>query len=333
MNQTTLSNNMKEGVGMPKEWSAFRITLVLYFIIFLLPISFYAVSSTFKQMQTDTKVLRISSKLPGAMLVAGSNLPVSHIDRMFKEVLPWVQQHEKSEYYIGGTTLMQDFANAKSCWEKVKTGGTAAKYCYEPADHFANIVEKMIYLKQKKVINLFYISLSIAMILILLTVYFVRIFIHQQMKKHAIHDHETGLFNKKYCLAELKSTCARSARYNHPLSLLSISLDQLFDDIYSDNERKQVLKQLGGLLTATTRESDVACRYSKKHILIILPDTEEAKSKYLIKRMKEVLKEHNFMVEPKPDFFFSVIQYDHTESAEACVKRAETFMKENGKDD
>ncbi len=312
---------------MPKEWSAFRITLVLYLVILLLPLSFYVVSNAFATMQTDTKVLRTSSRLPGSILVADTIVSSADIDHMIKEISPWVQAHKHSEYYIGGTSLVQDFATVKDCWAKVRAQTVAAQSCYEDVDHFANIVEKMVYLQQKKITNLFYISLSIAMILTLLTVYLVRIYIRQQIRKHAIHDHETGLYNQKYCLAELKSTCARSVRYDYPLSLLSISIANLFENAYEEKERQRILKSVGGLLTALTRESDVVCRYSKQHILILLPFTEKENSEQLIDRIQTTLNAHDFMVDPKPEFRFSITKYTRSESADECIRRAETLLE------
>ncbi len=327
MNKTTQHHNVLQGGTMPKEWSAFRITLVLYLVILLLPLSFYVVSNAFVTMQTDTKVLRTSSRLPGAMLVADTIVPPADIDKMIGEISPWVQTHKHSEYYIGGRSLMQDFTTVKHCWVEVRAQKVAAQSCYEDADRFANIVEKMVYLQQKKITNLFYISLSIAMILTLLTVYLVRIYIRQQIRKHAIHDHETGLYNQKYCLAELKSTCARSVRYDYPLSLLSISIANLFENTYEEKERQRILKSVGGLLTALTRDSDVVCRYSRQHILILLPFTEKENSELLIERIQNTLNAHDFMVDPKPEFRFSVTKYARSESADECIRRAEALLE------
>ena len=52
---------------MPKEWSSFRITLVLYVVVLLLPFSFYFVYTSFQTMQNDTTTVRQSSWTAGAM--------------------------------------------------------------------------------------------------------------------------------------------------------------------------------------------------------------------------------------------------------------------------
>ncbi len=52
---------------MQKEWSSFRITLVLYFVVLLLSFSFYFVYTSFKTMQNDTKIVRQSSWTAGAI--------------------------------------------------------------------------------------------------------------------------------------------------------------------------------------------------------------------------------------------------------------------------
>ncbi len=46
---------------MQKEWSSFRITLLLYLVVFILPFSFYYVYTSFQTMQQDTKIVRQST--------------------------------------------------------------------------------------------------------------------------------------------------------------------------------------------------------------------------------------------------------------------------------
>ena len=179
---------------MQKEWSSFRITLVLYVVVLLLPFSFYFVSSSFKMMQGDTKIVRQSSWVAGAMLIADEE-GSSQIDKALTDISEWVGKNSDSVYYTGTDTLKKDFDNVQSCWKSVKkvSERSSALTCYRNADKLANIIEKMVYLKQKKLINLFYASLAVATLLALLIIYLVRVYIHQQMKKHAIHDHDTHL--------------------------------------------------------------------------------------------------------------------------------------------
>ena len=43
---------------MQKEWSAFRLTLLLYSIVLIIPLTFYFLHTSFNTAQDDTKVIR-----------------------------------------------------------------------------------------------------------------------------------------------------------------------------------------------------------------------------------------------------------------------------------
>jgi diguanylate cyclase (GGDEF)-like protein len=168
-----------------------------------------------------------------------------------------------------------------------------------------------------------------AMILALLMIYLVRAYIRQQMKKHAIYDHETKLFNKKYFCAELKTSCARAVRNNAPLSLLTISIDDFGKESkqYGQKLQAYILKTFGGLITSVIRESDVACRYDENHFSILLPDTSEDNALVLEKRVRETLEKHDFGVIPELNFKFATAHLNYKESSEAFRGRTEGLLK------
>ncbi len=296
---------------MQKIQSSFKITLLLYIIVLILPFSFYFVYSSFQTMQEDTKIVRQSSWLAGALGHQGKD-----IDTALQNISLWADKNNATELYIGAQSLSKDLAGVKKC---IAEGGQ----CYKLADSMALNIEKMVYLKQNKLINMFYLSLTLAMILLLLVVYLVRIYIHQQIKKHAIHDHETKLFNKKYFMAELKTSCARSVRYKYPLSMASLHIANFGkeDHSYDKKTKEQMLRMFGGLINSIVRESDVACRYEDGQFFILLPDTEEKGAMVLKERILKTIESHDFGVTPKPEFEVAVTHFDQKETAEAFIER------------
>lgn len=329
---------------MQKEWTSFRITILLYFILLILPLSFYFVHISFKTMQNDTKMAHQSSFLGSTIKYLAVNSTdqnnlkmIDDVDKILHETSLWVTQNNNSKLYIGSQTLSKDFSQLNSCWTSYKESlsthnDTLIKQhglqCYELANNMAIIIEKMVYLKQKKIINTFYGSLVLAMILILFVIYMVRIYIHRQMKKHTIYDHATKLFNKKYFLAELKISCARAIRHNHPLSIVSISIDNFAkgNKRYDNKTREHILKILGGLITSLTRVSDVACRYDENHFSILLPDTQEENALVLEKRIREALERHDFDVIPELNFKFTIAHLNDKESPEAFTARIKELL-------
>jgi len=323
---------------MPKEWSSFRITLVLYFVILLLPFSFYFVYTSFQTMQNDTNIVRQSSWAAGAiqyLATSQSEQQIQQIDKTMLHLSSWVSQNSDSKLYIGKQSLSEDLSEVNTCWDVYKKTLTTQNdaaiqqqslQCYQTTEKLALIIEKMVYLKQKKLINVFYASLTIAMLLILLIIYFVRAYIHVQMKKHAIHDHETKLFNKKYFMAELKMTCSRSARHLFPLSMLRVSINDLRkgSKTYSEREKRNALKVFGILIHSLVRDGDIPCRYDDNHFLILLPFTEEHNAVILKERIEEALKKDKWMRSKQLSFDFHTTEFDKKESQEGFILRTLT---------
>lgn len=327
---------------MQKEWSSFRITLILYLVVLILPFSFYFVYKSFQTLQEDTRIVRQTSWTAGAMehiaLKKNNQQTVIRIDKALHEISPWVEQNNDSKLYIGTQTLSEDFSQINACWvaykeSYLKNDDTAIKQhslqCYALTDTLAVIIEKMVYLKQKEIINAFYLSLTLAMIFALLMIYLVRAYIRQQMKKHAIHDHETKLFNKKYFCAELKTSCARAVRNQSPLSMLAISMDDFGKGSkrYDKKTKEHILNMMGDLITSLTRISDVACRYDEDHFSILLPDTPEENALILEKRVREELQKHDFGVTPELQFKFATAHLNYKETHEAFRIRTENLLK------
>lgn len=330
---------------MQKEWTSFRITLLLYILVLILPVSFYLVYSSFKSIQNDTTIVSQSSQVGGtlaylALDTKNQNMQqiLARTDISLQDISVWVNENDTSNLYIGAESLSKDFLQVSTCWDSYKKSLAAqdsdmirehAIECREKANALAVVIEKMVYLKQHKMINLFYFALAIAMLLTLLIIYMVRLYIHKQMKKHAIHDHETKLFNKKYFDAELKTSSARAQRNNTPLSMLSISIDDFGKESrkYDQRTQEHILKIFGGLITSLTRESDVACRYDEDRFSILLPDTPEENALNLESRIREAFEKHDFGVSPELTFKFATTHLQDEESADVFIARIEALLK------
>ncbi len=319
---------------MHQTWSAYRITLLLYLGVLILPFTFVYTYNSIQSLASDTTVMRQISQNGGEMLAfveisdekIRKNTKVK-IDKNLKELQPWFQSNERKEFYVGGKTLQKDFNVLLDDWDKLKNDPNkrTALTCWKTAKSLNFTIDKMLSLKQNKIENIFYINMIIAIIFLLLMIYLVRVYIHLQMKKHAIHDHETKLFNKKYFLSELKTSCARSQRYQYPLSMLSISIDNF--EKYDKEIKKHMLQAFGGLLISLSRESDVVCRYDDNHFMILLPDQKEEGLSICHQRIQEALEKHDFQTTPKPEFTFSDTHYTNKESDGEFLTRSLSGLK------
>jgi len=329
---------------MQKEFSAFKTTILLYVAVLMLPFGFYFVNSSFKTIQEDTKIVHdtvwITSAIEKLALDPNSQenqSSIHKIDTTLEKLSYWVTNNSDTNLYIGGHSLQRDFAQVKQCWDNCKHAYLAHEYeklkdsilsNIDMLDRFSINIEKMVWVRQDKIINIFYITLMIIMILMLLSIYFVRLYIEYQMTKHSVYDLETNLYNHNYFNEHMKTTCARAARYKYPLSLLSISINGIDKKSLDEKEYAKFMETVGDILLTMTRTSDVACRYDEDHIAIILPFTEDKNAEILKGRIQETFEKHNFNISQTPTFVFSIVQYEPQETAKEYIERAEKVLRE-----
>ena len=100
--------------------------------------------------------------------------------------------------------------------------------------------------------------------------------LYSRLEHLAITDGLTGLYNHRYFYERLAQEVARAVRYQLPLSLLMLDVDdfKLFNDHYGHRAGDALLHDLGALLVAQTREQvDLVARYGGEEFAIILPST------------------------------------------------------------
>jgi len=326
---------------MNKEFSVFKSTIFLYIVVLILPFGFYFVYDSFHTIQKDTKTIskitNISTSLNDIVLNQNKQSSViKSIDRNLYNIALWVEENNNASFYIGSSSLKQDFENIQSNWDRCKQKylahderGLKQSVLKTNAllKNFSIIVEKMVYLKQDKIINVFYISLMIVMILMLLSIYLVRAYIEYQISKHSIYDKETHLYNHDYLMEHLKTTCARATRYKYPLSMLSISMKNIDKKTLPEAEYKKLMEMVGDMLLSLTRTSDVACRYNENHIAIILPFTEHENAEILKGRIEETFQKQDFGISTHPEFKLSIVQYEPKEAPKDYISRATKVLE------
>ena len=92
----------------------------------------------------------------------------------------------------------------------------------------------------------------------------------------AITDGLTGLYNHRYFYDRLAQDVARAKRYDLPLSLLMIDIDDFksFNDAHGHRAGDGLLRELGHVLRAQTRQQiDLVARYGGEEFAVILPST------------------------------------------------------------
>jgi diguanylate cyclase (GGDEF)-like protein len=157
----------------------------------------------------------------------------------------------------------------------------------------------------------------------------------------SIVDVVTQLFNSRYFYFQLKIELDRSNRYELPLTLLLLDLDnfKVFNDAYGHVEGDQVLRRLGQVVKRCLRQTDSAYRYGGEEFTILMPMTTSKNGAVTAERIRTELKKENFSPAPGQDVHVTVsiglAQYKPQEDMKAFVHRVDQLMyqvKNNGKD-
>lgn len=86
----------------------------------------------------------------------------------------------------------------------------------------------------------------------------------------------TGLRNRAAFEERLSEEVARAVRYNLPLALLMIDIDQFkgFNDTFGHVAGDEVLRAVGALFHGESRQNDIVARYGGEEFAVILPSTD-----------------------------------------------------------
>ena len=116
--------------------------------------------------------------------------------------------------------------------------------------------------------------------------------LYEKIERQAITDGLTGLYNHREFHERLRAEVARSWRYNTPVSLLMVDIDDFkqFNDTYGHVVGDDVLRAVGRLLTGgLRRDVDVAARYGGEEFAVILPNTPADAAHAVGERMRATL--------------------------------------------
>ncbi len=119
----------------------------------------------------------------------------------------------------------------------------------------------------------------------------------EKLKKLVIKDNLTSLYNRAYFFFRLHSEIQRGKRYNRPLSLLIMDMDNFkqFNDRYGHLVGDQLLRALSSIVLSNIRysagkpsyELDIPCRYGGDEFAIILPETTSDKAAIVAERLRK----------------------------------------------
>lgn len=121
----------------------------------------------------------------------------------------------------------------------------------------------------------------------------------ERAEELARHDGLTGLYNHSAFYSLLKDELERAQRYNRPVSLLMIDIDEFkrVNDTHGHRAGDAILETLGPLLTAQARASDRVCRYGGEELAVILPETDWEVAMLTAGRLRGAVEDQAFKID------------------------------------
>ncbi|TGG95039.1 sensor domain-containing diguanylate cyclase [Natronospirillum operosum] len=110
----------------------------------------------------------------------------------------------------------------------------------------------------------------------------------RELARLAASDSLTGLATRRELEKRFQEESARSLRYQNPLSLLMVDVDNFkqINDDFSHHVGDEVLRQLSGRLQRTVREVDHIGRYGGDELVILLPEMDAPEASAMAERIR-----------------------------------------------
>ncbi|MHB9038114.1 MAG: bifunctional diguanylate cyclase/phosphohydrolase [Armatimonadota bacterium] len=111
----------------------------------------------------------------------------------------------------------------------------------------------------------------------------------RKAEQRANVDGLTDIYNHRYFQERLCSEIERANRYNRPLSVIMLDLDDFkaFNDTWGHQEGDRLLKWFADVCSTCIRGIDVLARYGGEEFVVILPETGSAEALEVAERIRE----------------------------------------------
>lgn len=123
-----------------------------------------------------------------------------------------------------------------------------------------------------------------------------------RLQSLAAIDSLTGLMNRRQFNHQLNTEISRARRHHHALTLVLFDIDDFkkINDFYGHPTGDRILKELGQLIVANVRESDIPARYGGEEFALILPETRLSEAVDFLERLRHLVEQTVFCLPDLP---------------------------------
>ncbi len=154
-----------------------------------------------------------------------------------------------------------------------------------------------------------------------------------EKERQVFEDSLTGLYNADYLIHFLGNEVVRCGRYDRPIGIVFLDIDwfKRVNDTQGHLIGSDVLRELGGLLTDSVRDSDVVARYGGDEFVVVLTETGSRGSLDKAEKLRKRVEEHTFTkhsgVPLKVTISLGISVFpDHSSDARDLIHRADLAM-------
>jgi diguanylate cyclase (GGDEF)-like protein len=121
--------------------------------------------------------------------------------------------------------------------------------------------------------------------------------LNKKLRKIAVTDDLTGLFNRRQGMLKLKEMWNMAERYERTFSCAMIDIDNFknINDTYGHIAGDEVLKQFGSVLLESKRQVDYIFRMGGEEFMLLFPYTRADEARNYTERCRELVSLTNFL--------------------------------------
>jgi diguanylate cyclase (GGDEF)-like protein len=123
-----------------------------------------------------------------------------------------------------------------------------------------------------------------------------RLLLYEEMRRLAITDDLTNIYNRRHFLERLQNEIDRARRYEVPFSVLFLDIDNFkeLNDSFGHQVGDRILAELGSILKYWARSSDIVARYGGEEFTVLLPMTDKPRALIAAERLRRNIQRHVF---------------------------------------
>jgi diguanylate cyclase (GGDEF)-like protein len=148
-------------------------------------------------------------------------------------------------------------------------------------------------------------------------------------------DSLTGVYKRKNFDAQLKKEADRCKRYEHPLSLLIVTIDDFKDlnEKFGHLKGDEMLKDLAQSLKRNVRRVDVVARYGFSELAVLMPNTDKKHAEVVRERISTDIEQINKKRKPGFSVSMGLSSVGAKDSGALLEKTEKILRKETQKKD